>query len=56
MDKQSFYVIRAFQQHFRPWKSDGVVDIGTAATLWSLLEKYFPESLDKDMNIICPSD
>ena len=56
MDKQSFYVIRAFQQHFRPWKSDGVADIGTTATLWSLLEKYFPESLDKDMNIICPND
>jgi N-acetylmuramoyl-L-alanine amidase len=56
MDKQSFYVIRAFQQHFRPWKSDGVADIGTAATLWSLLEKYFPKSLDKDMKIICPND
>lgn len=55
-DEQSFYVIRAFQHHFRPSDIDGEPDIQTAAILWALLEKYFPKSLDSDLRVICPNN
>ncbi|NBF05691.1 N-acetylmuramoyl-L-alanine amidase [Pseudomonas sp. Fl5BN2] len=35
-------LIRAFQLHFRQKKYDGVVDVETAATLYALVDKYFP--------------
>ena len=45
-DEQSFDHVRAFQLHFRPWQSDGIVEAKTVAALWALLEKYFPTSID----------
>ena len=36
-------LIRAFQLHFRPENYDGVVDAETAAILYALVEKYFPQ-------------
>ncbi|KGT91279.1 N-acetylmuramoyl-L-alanine amidase [Erwinia typographi] len=36
-------LIRAFQLHFRPDNYDGVIDTETAAVLYALTGKYFPE-------------
>lgn len=33
----------SFQIHFRPQKYDGVLDVETAAVLYALVDKYFPE-------------
>lgn len=46
-DEQSQNVLRAYQMHFRPWKVDGEFDAETAATLFALLEKYYPNELIK---------
>lgn len=35
-------LIRAFQLHFRQRQYDGVLDVETAATLFALVDKYFP--------------
>ena len=45
VDTQTRFVTRAFQMHFRPSPSDGVIDIETVAILFALLEKYRPEAL-----------
>lgn len=37
--------VRVFQLHFRQQKYDGVTDVETAAILYALIEKYFPQSL-----------
>lgn len=55
-EKDSFYVIRAFQYHFRPSNNNGSLDTETIAILWALLEKYFPNVLDRNLKVICPSD
>ena len=44
-DETSQNVIRAFQMHFRPWGVNGEFDAETAATLYALLEKYYPGRL-----------
>lgn len=44
-DEQSQNVIRAFQMHFRPWLVSSEFDAETAAILYALLDKYFPEKL-----------
>lgn len=36
-------LIRAFQLHFRPQDYNGVVDAETAAILYALIDRYFPE-------------
>lgn len=36
-------LVRAFQLHFRPEKYDGVIDAETAAILYALIDKYFPQ-------------
>lgn len=51
-DEQSFDHFRAFQLHFRPWLVNGEVDVKTMARLWALLEKYFPESLGVDGELL----
>ena len=53
MDEQTFYVIRAFQYHFTPNKSDGSISVDTVSALWALLEKYFPESIKNDSLVEC---
>ena len=53
MDEQTFFVIRAFQYHFTPNKSDGSISVDTVSTLWALLEKYFPETIKNDSLVEC---
>lgn len=53
MDEQTFYVMRAFQYHFTPDKSNGRVSIEMVSALWALLEKYFPESIKNDRLVGC---
>lgn len=44
-DEQSQNVIRAFQMHFRPWLVNSEFDAETAAILYALLDKYYPDKL-----------
>jgi N-acetylmuramoyl-L-alanine amidase len=44
MDQQTIDTLAAFQMHFVPWKVTGELDNQTAATVFALLEKYFPTS------------
>ncbi len=53
MDEQTFFVIRAFQYHFTPNKSDGSITVDTVSALWALLEKYFPETIKNDSLVEC---
>lgn len=45
-DKQSRNVVRAFQMHFLPWQVSGEFNAQTVATLYALLEKYRPGTLE----------
>jgi N-acetylmuramoyl-L-alanine amidase len=42
-DKQTQDVVSAFQAHFIPWQVTGKADEQFAATLFALLDKYFPK-------------
>ena len=44
-DVPTRFVVRAFQMHFRPARTDGLVDAQTTAILFALLEKYRPRAL-----------
>ena len=46
-DRQTQMVVRAFQMHFRPMLVTGKIDAGSAAVLFALLEKYWPERLQE---------
>ncbi|MFC3122844.1 penicillin binding protein PBP4B [Agaribacter flavus] len=48
-DQQTVDTIAAFQMHFLPWKVTGSADEGTAAAVFALLEKYFPNKLEPIM-------
>ncbi|TKB46373.1 N-acetylmuramoyl-L-alanine amidase [Thalassotalea mangrovi] len=52
-DEQTHDVIRAFELHFRPWQADGFIDYKTTATLWALLEKYFPHAINPKGEFFC---
>lgn len=43
LDAQTFDTLSAFQMHFVPWQVTGKADTKTVATLFALLEKYFPK-------------
>ena len=45
-DEQSRNVVRAFQQHFLPWQVSREFSVETVATLYALLEKYYPSELE----------
>lgn len=45
-DQQSRNVVRAFQMHFVPWKVTGDFTPQTVATLYALLDKYYPRKLE----------
>jgi N-acetylmuramoyl-L-alanine amidase len=45
-DVRTRNVLRAFQMHFRPSQSYGRVTTETVATLFALIEKYYPDQLD----------
>ena len=38
--------LAAFQMHFLPWSVNGKLDSKTAAALFALIEKYFPQRID----------
>ena len=40
------FVVRAFQMHFRPARTDGVMDLESTAILFALLDKYRPHALE----------
>ncbi len=42
-DEQSRNVVRAFQMHFLPWRVSSEFDAETAAVLYALLDKYYPQ-------------
>ncbi|WP_246058429.1 penicillin binding protein PBP4B [Litorilituus lipolyticus] len=43
---QTQAVVLAFQQHFMPWHLTKAADARTAATIFALIEKYFPQRLN----------
>ncbi|MGQ8366999.1 penicillin binding protein PBP4B [Glaciecola sp. 1036] len=45
LDSQTIDTISAFQMHFLPWQVTGKADESTAAAIFSLIEKYFPNKL-----------
>ena len=50
-DEQTRNVLRAFQLHFRPWEVTSEVTRESTATLFALLDKYYPETLDELLQI-----
>jgi len=47
LDSQTLNTLSAFQMHFVPWLVTGKADSKTVATLFALLDKYFPAKLQK---------
>ncbi|MBC3765660.1 penicillin binding protein PBP4B [Neptunicella marina] len=47
LDQQSIDTLSAFQAHFLPWQVTGQPTTKTAAVLFALLEKYFPEKAER---------
>ncbi|WP_460478096.1 penicillin binding protein PBP4B [Bowmanella dokdonensis] len=45
IDRQTIDTLSAFQMHFLPWHVTGEATDKTAATLFALLDKYFPDKL-----------
>lgn len=45
LDRQTQDVLGAFQMHFIPWQVNYQADASTAATIFALLDKYFPTQL-----------
>ena len=50
-DVQTRDVLRAFQMHFRPAQSYGSMTTETVATLFALIEKYYPDQLDELLRV-----
>lgn len=46
-DDHSRNVVRAFQLHFRPYRVTSEVDTETAAILFALIDKYYPDQLEE---------
>lgn len=55
-DEQTRNVVRAFQLHFQPYKVTREIDPETAAILFALLDKYYPEQLDELLRVDEPLD
>ena len=47
LDRQTQDVLGAFQMHFIPWQVNYQADASTAATVFALLDKYFPDQLSQ---------
>jgi N-acetylmuramoyl-L-alanine amidase len=45
LDEQTRNVLRAFQHHFLPYRVTEQFTVETAATLYALVEKYYPDDL-----------
>lgn len=55
-DEQTRNVLRAFQLHFRPWEVTREMTRETTATLFALLDKYYPEQLEVLLKVEEPLD
>jgi serine-type D-Ala-D-Ala carboxypeptidase len=44
-DQTTYDTLSAFQMHFTPWSVSGRLDSKTAATLFALIDKYFPQKI-----------
>ena len=55
-DEQTRDVVRAFQLHFRPWEVTREMTPESTATLFALLDKYYPEQLDELLHVEEPID
>ena len=53
-DEHTRNVLRAFQMHFRPMEVTSEATINTTATLFALIEKYYPDELDELLRIEMP--
>lgn len=53
-DEQTRNVVRAFQLHFRPEEVTREVSVETAAILFALIEKYYPEQLEELLLVDAP--
>lgn len=51
LDTGTRNVLRAFQMHFRPSQTYGSITTETVATLFALIEKYYPERLDELLRV-----
>lgn len=54
LDTQTRNVLRAFQMHFRPSQTYGRITTETVATLFALIEKYYPDQLDELLRVEQP--
>ncbi len=55
LDQQSIDTLSAFQMHFLPWQVTGQLDNQTAAAVFALVEKYFPNKF-QDLNRLYQSE
>ncbi len=55
-DEQTRNVVRAFQLHFRPWEVTREINREMTATLFALLDKYYPEQLEELLTVEEPLD
>ncbi|MEX2497004.1 MAG: N-acetylmuramoyl-L-alanine amidase [Woeseia sp.] len=51
LDVRTRNVLRAFQMHFRPSQAYGRLTTETVATLFALIEKYYPEQLEELLRV-----
>ncbi len=56
IDEQTRNVVRAFQLHFQPWAVTREMTRESAAILFALLDKYYPERLDELLQVEEPLD
>ena len=55
-DEQTRNVVRAFQLHFQPYEVTREMNRESAAILFALLDKYYPEQLDELLLAEAPLD
>jgi N-acetyl-anhydromuramyl-L-alanine amidase AmpD len=55
-DQQTRNVVRAFQLHFQPYAVTSELTRESAAILFALLDKYYPEQLDELLLVEAPQD
>ena len=47
LDAPTINALNVFQMHFRPWEVTGKITAQTSATLFALLDRYFPKKLER---------
>ena len=45
-------MLRAFQLHFVPWQVTSEITLETAATLYAMVDKYYPDELEGLLPVI----